>query len=109
MISEKLPAPVQAYFAGKRDNDIDAMLAPFAEDAVVQDEGGEMRGLAEIREWMRETIRKYRYTVEITGVEERSVTTSVTCRLTGAFPGSPLDVTYAFALNDAKITSLQIS
>ena len=109
MISEKLPAPVQAYFAGKSDNNIDAMLAPFAEDAVVQDEGGEMRGLAEIREWMRETIRKYRYTVEITGVEESAGKTNVTCRLTGTFPGSPVDVNYAFVLNGAKITSLEIS
>jgi len=108
-MSTKLPPPIEAYFAAKTDNDIDAMLAPFAEAAIVKDEGEEMRGLAAIRKWMEETNRKYRYAVEVTGVSGSTSTTTVTCRLTGAFPGSPVDVRYAFALNDGNIAGLEIS
>jgi hypothetical protein len=42
-------------------------------------------------------------------VAENAATTTVTCRLTGDFPGSPVDVDYAFALKDGKIGSLEIS
>jgi hypothetical protein len=108
-MSTRLPPPLEAYFAAKTHNDIDAMLAPFDESAIVKDEGKEMRGLAAIREWMKETNRKYRYTVEVTGVTENATTTTVTCRLTGDFPGSPVDVNYAFAIKDAKIASVKIS
>ncbi len=108
-MSTKLPPSIQAYFAAKTHNDGDAMLAPFAESAIVQDEGKEMRGLPAIREWMKETNRKYRYTVEVTGVTENANTATVTCRLTGDFPGSPVDVNYAFVLKDGKIANLEIS
>lgn len=105
----KLPAPIEAYFAGKDGADIEAMLTSFAVDAIVKDEGGEMRGLAAIRHWMTETARKYRYTVEVLDATESEVATTVTCRLSGAFPGSPVDVSYAFGLADGKIASLDIS
>jgi SnoaL-like domain len=105
----KLPPPVEAYFSAKTHNDIDAMSVPFAESAIVQDEGKEMRGLTAIREWMKETNRKYRYTIEVTGVTENATTTTVTCRLAGDFPGSPVDVRYALALKNGKIASLEIS
>jgi len=85
------------------------MLAPFAESAIVKDDGQELRGLAAIREWMKETHRKYRYTVEVSGVTENATTTTVSCRLTGDFPGSPVDVNYAFSLDEGKIISLEIS
>ncbi len=107
-MSTKLPPPLEAYFSAKTHNDIDAMLAPFAGSAIVKDEGKEIRGLAAIREWMKETNRKYRYTVKVTGVTENATTTTVTCRLTGDFPGSPVDVRYAFALDEGKIGSLEI-
>ena len=108
-MTTKLPPPVEAYFEAKTHNDIDEMLAPFAESAIVKDEGKEMRGRAAIQEWMKETNRKYRYTAEVTGVKENATTTTVTCRLTGDFPGSPVDVNYAFALKDGKIAGLEIS
>ena len=55
-MSARLPGPVSAYFAATKRYDVDAMLAPFAEGAVVKDEGREGHGLEAIREWMEETI-----------------------------------------------------
>ena len=34
-----LPQPIAAYFAATNTHDIDAMLEPFADGAIVRDEG----------------------------------------------------------------------
>ncbi len=104
----QLAKPIEAYFAAKRSDDVDGMVAQFAEDAVVKDEGETKRGPAAIRKWIDETNAKYRYSADITGVRETASGADVSCRLTGSFPGSPVDVTYAFGLRDAKIASLEI-
>jgi hypothetical protein len=48
-MSLKLPEPIAAYFAGTNAHNIDAMLASFAEAAIVQDEGQEMHGHVAMR------------------------------------------------------------
>ena len=108
-MSTKLPQPLAAYFAGVNIHDIDAMLAPFTEAAIVKDEGQERRGLAAIREWIEETTRKYRVTVAVTNVAETAGNTTVTGRVSGNFPGSPIELRYAFILDGQKIARLEIS
>lgn len=103
-MSLELPEPIAAYFAGTNNHDIDAMLAPFAEAAIIRDEGQERRGLAAIQEWMEETTRKYRVTVAITDVAK----TVVTGRVSGNFPGSPVELRYAVTLAGDKIARLEI-
>ena len=104
----KLPEPVAAYFAATNAHDVDAMLAPFAETAIVKDEGQERRGAAAIREWMEETTAKYRATVAVMDVAETDRKTVVTGRVAGSFPGSPVDLRYAFTLARGKIFRLEI-
>jgi ketosteroid isomerase-like protein len=103
-----LPAPLAAYFSAKNRHDIDAMLAPFSEQAVVKDEGQERRGRAAIREWMEETTRKYRVTVEVIDVAEADATTIVTGLVAGNFPGSPAQLRYSFHLDGGRIARLEI-
>ena len=105
----RLPGPIDAYFAAKKTNDVEGMTSQFGDDAFVTDEGKSMRGRAAIRKWIDETNAKYQYTVAVTGVSETADGANVACRLTGDFPGSPVDVEYAFGLNDGKITSLEVS
>jgi hypothetical protein len=38
-MSKQLPLPLATYYEAKNQHDINGMLAPFAEDAVVKDEG----------------------------------------------------------------------
>jgi hypothetical protein len=104
----KLSEPIAAYFTAKNSHDVEAMLAPFAAAAVVKDEGEERHGLPAIRRWMEETTRKYRVTVAVTDVSEKSNETRVTCRVAGSFPGSPVDLHYAFTLDGGKIAHLVI-
>ena len=108
-MSMKLPEPIAAYFAATNQHDVNAMLAPFAETAIVKDEGQERHGVAAIREWMEETIRKYRFTVVVTDVAEKTGKTLVASRVSGNFPGSPVDLQYAVTLSGEKISRLEIS
>jgi hypothetical protein len=108
-MTDKLPKPIDAYFAAKNTNDVDGMVASFSDEATVKDEGKTIRGPAAIREWIDGTNAKYRYTVEVTGVRETAAGANVACTLTGSFPGSPVDVEYAFGLTDGKITTLAIN
>lgn len=107
-MTASLPEPIAAYYAAKNRHDIDAMLAPFAADASVRDEGEEMRGHAAIRHWMEETTRKYRVTVAVAEVSEADGRTLVAADVTGTFPGSPARLRYAFTLEAGRIARLEI-
>ena len=104
----RLPEPLAAYFAAVNTHNIDAMLAGFAEGAIVRDEGQERRGLAAIREWMEETVRKYHFRVAVNDVTEVNGQLVVMGRVSGTFPGSPVDLRHFFTLDVNKITRLEI-
>jgi len=107
-MSIELPEPIAAYVAGKNQHDINAMLAPFAEAAIVKDEGQERRGAAAMQEWMEETTRKYRVTLAVTDVAKPDGKTVVTGRVSGTVPGRPVELRYAFTLAAGNISRLEI-
>jgi hypothetical protein len=41
-------------------------------------------------------------------MSERDGKTIVACKLSGNFPGSPININFVFELRDGKITSLKI-
>lgn len=103
-----LPEPVAAYFtADKRD--ADALAQCFAEDAVVTDEGHVHHGRAAIRQWKSESSAKYNYTSEPVAVASQDGKIIVTGHVVGDFPGSPVDLRYAFTVEAGKIASLEIT
>ena len=102
-----LPKPVAAYFtADKADSETVAQC--FTNDAVVNDEGHTYDGRAAIKKWKEEASAKYEYTSEPTACEQKNGKFAVTCRLTGNFPGSPVDLRFFFQLEGEKIASLVI-
>ena len=52
--------------------------------------------------------KKYRPTVEVIDVAETDDRTIVTGRVSGNFPGSPINLRYAFTLAGDKIARLEI-
>jgi len=102
-----LPKPVAAYFAADR-SDGEAVSRCFAETAVVQDEGHTHRGRAAIRQWKADAAAKYQYTSEPFACEQEDGKFVVTSRLTGNFPGSPVNLRFFFRLDGDKIASLEI-
>ena len=103
-----LPAPVAAYFAADTTG-AEEVAQCFTDDAVVIDERQECRGRAAIARWKAEASAKFRYTVEQLGVHVSGDQTMVTGRVTGDFPGSPVDLQYRFTLEGDKIARLEIA
>jgi ketosteroid isomerase-like protein len=103
-----LPTPIVIYIAAENRGDTEAMAQCFAEDAVVRDEGKTIKGLAAIKRWKAETKRKYQHTVEPLASVQKNGKTIVTNRLTGNFPGSPIELQFVFTLDGGKIVSLEI-
>ena len=108
-MSLDLPTPVSNYFKAVNVQDVDAMLSAFSDEASVHDEGREMNGRAAIREWVDDTTRKYRVTLTPTGVRQTDERTTVTARVSGAFPGSPVELRYHFTISGEKIGTLEIT
>jgi hypothetical protein len=106
-MSIHLSQPIAAYFAADLAQD-GAIAQCFTDDAVVKDEGQTYIGLAAIQEWKASSSKKYTYTVEPFATEDKNGKTIVTGKVTGNFPGSPVDLKYAFGLKDNKIVSLEI-
>ena len=107
-MTQPLPQALAAYYAAKNQHDIDGMLALFAPDATVRDEGEEMRGTTAIRAWMEETTRKYRVGVEVKTVAREHDNYVVAALVSGTFPGSPATLHYRFTLSGERIAHLEI-
>ena len=102
------PGAIDPYFRAIADDDSDALIACFTDDAEVSDEGSVYRGPEEIRAWRDRTRSAYRYTADVLRAERDGDLCVVTTRLTGDFPGSPVEVPYHFALRDGLISKLDI-
>src|SRR6266849_870982 len=103
-----LPEPIAAYFQADRHGGGDVARC-FTKDAVVKDEGHAHSGLAAIKAWKTAASARYSYTSEPFAVEQKDGRYIVTSRLTGNFPGSPVDLRYAFGLERGKIAFLEIA
>lgn len=95
------------YFAAASARDHERYLALFADEAVVDDDGHRHRGLPAVRRW-RASVPAVRHALrEVTG-------TATACRavaeISGDFPGSPLDLRFAFERDGrGKIVLLEIT
>lgn len=103
-----LPEPVAAYLAADQAKDPDLLATCFAADAWVHDEAHDYYGVDAIIDWKRDADTKYQYAVEPLATSVHESTFVLHARLTGTFPGSPVEVDYFFAIAGDKITELEI-
>jgi hypothetical protein len=104
----KLPQPVVNYLAAVKAQDTEMFGLCFTDDARVHDEGRDYTGLAAIKAWKNETQTKYKYEIEPLDASVSGNTVELRARLTGNFPGSPVDLDFTFMLANDKIASLEI-
>ena len=102
-----LPVPIATYFAADEDNTA-GVAACLTAAGVVKDEGHTYAGRDAIARWKSEASGKYNYVSEPFACDKDGDRIIVTSRLTGTFPGSPIDLRYAFTLDGHKIAQLQI-
>jgi hypothetical protein len=104
----ELPRPVATYLAAEKAKDTDMLVLCFADDALVHDEDRDYRGLDAIRAWKQEAEVKYQYVMEPLDASVSGNTVKLRARLTGNFPGSPIELDHTFTLANDKIISLEI-
>ena len=103
-----LPPVIVDYLNAERQRDAERLSLCFAEDGVVHDEGRARRGRDGIRQWKEEVDAKYRYVSEPLAASALEDTLTLRTRLTGDFPGSPIEVNQIFRLERGQIASLEI-
>ena len=104
-----LPPVLGRYFAAQNVHDIEAMVACFAPNAAVRDEGRDIIGTQAVRIWKMETSDKYRIAAEPIACRREDDYTVVTVKVSGSFPGSPANLTYRFGLSaDGLIGTLEV-
>ena len=106
----KLPKPVETYIRAINAGDVEAFESGFAHDAVVNDAGREIRGIAAIREWAAHEIFAANVTLEVMDAAERDGQTIVTVKIDGTFDRTglpdPLVMDHCFTIAGGKIAAL---
>lgn len=108
MSTHQLPHLISEFVHANNDHNCDAILACFAKDAIVQDEGNDMHGADAIQKWLEESIQNYQFTLEVLSLKENKNETVLTAQVSGTFDGSPIPLDYHFTIRDEKITRLSI-
>jgi hypothetical protein len=108
-MSLELPSPIAAYVAANAQLDVDGMLPPFAEDAVLHDNGAVFNGHAEIRRLLEEAVVPVKaiFTPDIWRQDGGQVVVEGPAH--GDFPGSPIRFTYRFTLEGDAIKAVEIT
>lgn len=105
----KTPASIRAYFEAVEGGRTDDVAAAFSSDGEVRDERQVHRGREAIMAWAADTLQRYQMRNEVLSEHQDAAAHVVVARVTGTFPGSPLDFTYRFTLGAEGIQALEIS
>ena len=108
-MTPSLPRPIADFVAANAQLDVDAMLKPFAADAVAYDMGRSRQGHAELRTWFEEEVIAVKaiFTPDAARHEDGQVVVEGPAH--GDFKGSPIRFTYRFTLEHDAIKTLEIS
>lgn len=101
-----LPEPIAAYFAAEHNPE--ALARCFTAQAVMKDDGHTHTGVDAIKAFMAEASAKYSATTVPFALEREDGFQIVKAKVTGNFPGSPIDLSYRFRLERGLIASLEI-
>ncbi|PZE86783.1 nuclear transport factor 2 family protein [Curtobacterium sp. MCBD17_032] len=106
----EIPAgPVKDFIGATNRHDADALLAVFAADASVTDDGTTYTGSAEIEQWIREHQIAPRITLGPTAYENGDGSAvQLTASADGDFPGGPLPFAFRFTLDAQSVQALEI-
>ncbi len=103
-----LPKPLETYFEAANAQDREAFISCFADDAFVRDEGKGHKGHDAIAKWNANAIQKYNCSYKVLSCEPTADGALVTANVSGTFPGSPIELTYSFIIEDNLIKEMGI-
>lgn len=108
-VVKALPTPIADYIEANARLDVDAMLKPFATDAVLIDVGRRLEGHAEIRTLFEEEVVAVKAIFTPDSVRRENGKIVVEGPAHGDFKGSPIRFTYDFTLENDVIKTLEIT
>src|SRR5258706_12916777 len=97
---------IKKYVAASNKHDVKSIVACFADEAVVHDEGEKLRGKKAIEGWSVKTIEKAKFQFKLLGVKGDDAKAVAAIEVSGTFDGSPVTLDYHFASGNRKISSL---
>jgi hypothetical protein len=107
-----VPTPVAAYIQATNTFDLNALIATFADDAIVNDQLREYRGHAAIREWAARDIVGDRVTMYVVNAVEHYGHAIVTANVDGDYDKrglpDPLVLAFYFSVHLEEIVQLII-
>ncbi|WP_207458184.1 nuclear transport factor 2 family protein [Azospirillum sp. SYSU D00513] len=108
-MNKDLPPPIAAYVEANARLDADGMLAAFAPDAAVIDDGRRYGGRTELKGWIRTATLGNRAVFSPDAWREEDGRIVVDGLTAGAFRGSPIRFTFRFTLADGAIAALEVA
>lgn len=103
-----LPEPIAAYFTADTQGPDDVARC-FTPKGVVVDERTTHAGRDAIKAWKAKASTLYAYTNHPFSVALTDGVHVVHCHTVGSFPGSPIDLKFAFRLERGLIARLEIT
>jgi hypothetical protein len=107
-----LPATVAIYIRAVNDHDPAGFIGCFSENAVVNDAGRELRGIATIQAWSDTDIFQSQVTLEVLDLADRDGESIVTTKIDGNYDKTglpdPLVMNHRMTVVDDKIERLTI-
>lgn len=104
----KLPRIINDYVDASNAHDVKSVVACFAENAVVRDEGETLHARKAIEDWITRTIEKYKFQFKPATFREDNAEVVVAIEVSGTFDGSPITLDYHFTIEGDRILSLRI-
>ena len=108
-VVQALPKPIADYIEANARLDADAMLKPFAADAVLFDVGRRLEGHTELRTLFEEEVVAVKAIFTPDGARQENGRVVVEGPAHGDFKGSPIRFTYRFTLENDEIKTLEIT
>jgi hypothetical protein len=102
-----LPEPIADYFAAEHNPE--ALARCFTAQAVMKDDGHTYTGISAIRAFMVAASAKYKATSVPFALKQEDGVQVVRAKVSGNFPGSPIDLSYRFRLERGQISLLEIT
>ena len=104
-----LPQPIADYVEANAQLDVDAMLKPFAADAVLSDNGKRHEGHAALRTLFEDEVIAVKAIFTPDAVRHEDGQVVVEGPAHGDFKGSPIRFTYRFTLENDTIKALEVT
>jgi hypothetical protein len=108
----KIPKPIATFIEATNKHNSDELLAVIAETAIINDEGRDYHGLAEIKKWSDEKVIGANVTLEPIKIIERRGNIILTVKINGNFDKTglpdPFVMNFHFTIDSDKVLGLSI-